>query len=65
MTQTNPEGPIHEMMRIYRAQEGIQMRDLAASIGIGASTLCRFEKGRQLDAPSTLKLINWLFGVSA
>ena len=64
-TDTAPEGPIHEMIRVYRAQEGLKMRELADWIGIGASTLCRFERGKQLDAHSTLKLINWLFGMKS
>jgi DNA-binding XRE family transcriptional regulator len=58
------EGPIHEMVRVYRAQENIDQKDLAEWIGIQPSSLCRFEKGRQLDAIHTIKIINWLFGLA-
>ena len=59
-TQTTP---IRAMLRQHRALHGIEQDKLAKQIGVSPSTLCRFEKGKTMDEQSTLRFINWLFGV--
>ncbi len=54
--------PIRAMIRQHRMTFGIEQRDLAATIGISASSLCRFERGKALDEAGTIRLIAWLFG---
>lgn len=54
--------PIRQMLRQYRALADIDQKDLAAAIGISASSLCRFEQGKSLDEAGTVRLIAWLFG---
>ena len=50
-----------KMIRIYRAAEGVEQRDLAVEIGMSASTLCRLESGHGgLDAGNLVKLLAWL-----
>lgn len=49
------------MFRQWRAISGRALRDVAAEIGIGHTTLSRIEKGETFDAETWLKLQVWLF----
>ncbi len=51
---------IAKMIRIWRASEGIDQKDLAAEIGIGASVLSRVEKGKSPDAAGAVKIMAWM-----
>lgn len=55
--------PVRVMLREYIALHEISQDTIAAAIGVHPSTLCRFIKGKSMDEPSTIRLINWLFGV--
>ncbi len=52
---------IGRILKIYRALEGLEQREVADQIGIGYSTLCRIEKGKSPDAKGMIKIIAWLF----
>lgn len=49
------------MLRQWRAISGRTLRDVAAEIGIGHTTLARIEKGETFDTETWLKLQVWLF----
>lgn len=49
------------MLRQWRAISGRTLRDVAAEIEIGHTTLARIEKGQTFDAETWLKLQVWLF----
>ncbi len=53
--------PVCAMLKQYRLLNDIEQKALAAEIGISASSLCRFEKGKSLDGQGTLQLVAWLF----
>ncbi len=57
-------GPIRTMLKQYRALSDVDQKDLADEIGISASSLCRFEKGKSLDERGTIRMIAWLFGTN-
>lgn len=52
---------IGELLKLWMAVEGIKVRDLAAEIGVSASTVSRITRGESMDAATMLKLIRWLF----
>lgn len=46
---------------LYRAAEGLSLRDAAAQIGIAASSLSRFESGGAgLSLGSFVRIMTWL-----
>lgn len=49
------------MLRRLRVIDERTLRDVAAEIGIGHTTLSRIEKGETFDAETWLKLQVWLF----
>jgi len=49
-----------EILRKWRIVEERPVRDLAAEIGISASTLYRIEHGEAMDAVTFLTLLAWL-----
>lgn len=53
---------LSRVIRVYRYHHKIVLRDLAKQIGIGASTLMRFEHGKAIDAETFLKILSWLTG---
>ena len=55
--------PIRNMLRLHRVWANLDQKDLAAEIGVSASSLCRFEQGKGMDEAGTIKLIAWLFAV--
>ena len=50
-----------DMLRLYIASEGFNMRDVGAAIGVSASTVSRICNGEMPDAQTLIKLINWMF----
>ena len=50
-----------ELIRLWRNVENVNVRDLAATLGISAATLSRLERGYEVDQSTMLKVINWLF----
>jgi transcriptional regulator with XRE-family HTH domain len=49
----------------WRFLHEINLRDMAAEIGIGTSTLQRLEVGKMPDAATLIILMNWLFATEA
>jgi len=54
--------PAAKMLRLYRAGESMDQKQLAAAIGIPASTLSSIERGRSVEWPSAVKVLTWMFG---
>jgi len=52
---------IGEMLQTYRNQERFGTREYAKMIGISHATLNRIENGKDVDAKTLLKLIEWVF----
>lgn len=48
------------VLRKWRTMEERQMRDVAKEIGVSASTLCRLEAGKDTDAQTLMRILNWL-----
>lgn len=53
-------GPV---LKAYRESRQLDQATLAEKIGIGASMLCRIEKGNAPAAPTLVKILCWLTGV--
>ena len=53
---------IGKILRCYRNQTGVSLRDLAKELHISAATLSRVENGCTCDQRTMLILITWLFG---
>ena len=49
-----------EVIQKWRLWQERNIRDLAAEIGISPSTLSRIERGERMDAPTFMKILNWL-----
>jgi DNA-binding XRE family transcriptional regulator len=49
-----------KLLRLYRAEYGFSVRDMAPRIGVSAATLNRIERGHGMDATSLVKVITWL-----
>lgn len=50
-----------KLLRNYRLVHEIGMREMAKDIGIGASTLCRIEGGKEPDLATWLIIQEWLW----
>jgi hypothetical protein len=50
-----------KLLRTWRLVTETDMRTAAVKIGIGASTLCRIEAGREPDLRTWLKIQEWLW----
>lgn len=48
------------LVKLYRTIENITVRDLAAEIGTSASTISRVENGKDPDAKTLMKILEWL-----
>lgn len=48
------------VLKKYRLMMEYDLRAVAKEIGISAATLMRIEHGREIDAKTFLKIINWL-----
>lgn len=49
------------VLRKWRLMTELTVREVAASIGISAATLCRFENGENIDGQTMAKILRWLF----
>ena len=54
---------IGELIKAWRDKYRLGVRSAAKSIGVSAATISRIERGKQIDAETMLKLVNWLFMV--
>lgn len=48
------------LLKRYRIFEEINQRDFAAELGISASTLCRIERGEEMDGNTLAKILTWM-----
>ncbi len=48
------------LIKLYRLEHGITLRDFAKQVGIGYLALRRFEHGQQVEKKTTLRIIVWL-----
>jgi len=53
-----------EVLKSWRDDQGINIRDAAAMIGVTHSTLSRLERGLPIDADNLIAVIHWLTGRS-
>ena len=51
-----------QMLVLYRASTGANVRDTAAAIGTSAATLSRIERGHQPDLATWRRIESWLLG---
>lgn len=59
MTNNKPT-KLGACLRSYRLLKELDLRTLGKEIGISAPTLMRIEAGRQTDAGTLLKILNWM-----
>lgn len=50
------------ILRRWRLANDFGLEETAEKIGINYKCLYRLERGHQVDMPSTIKIISWLFG---
>lgn len=48
------------MIRCYRQMNERELRTVAKEIGISAATLMRIEHGRECDASTLMKILQWM-----
>ena len=48
------------LIRAYREKCGLTVRQLASQIGVGHTTLFRFERGETINTRSWVKIITWV-----
>lgn len=51
---------VGELLKIYRAFEGFNIRDFAKDLHVSPATLSRIERGENMDGKTLAKIINWL-----
>jgi transcriptional regulator with XRE-family HTH domain len=61
MTKGKPK-KLGAVLKCYRLLKERNLRELAKEIGVSASTLCRLETGRAIDAETLVKILNWFLG---
>ena len=49
-----------QVIRKYRVNSELSLRDVGKEIGIGAATLMRLEQGRDPDGATLAKVLVWL-----
>jgi len=49
-----------EVMRLWRQEHRLSVREAAAQVGISAATWNRIERGHGLSAQVLVKLLDWL-----
>lgn len=59
MTNAKPT-KLGAVLRSYRLLKELDLRTLGKEIGVSAPTLMRIEAGRQTDAGTLLKILNWM-----
>lgn len=55
-----PITPLGQMLRLYRTSQGIDMREMGKQMGIGASTICRLESGKEVTLPTAIAILSWM-----
>jgi transcriptional regulator with XRE-family HTH domain len=53
---------IGNLLSLYRYKNDLTVRQMADQLGVSAATVSRIESGKDIDAKTLIKLINWLFG---
>ena len=51
---------VGELIKLYRAMEGFNIRDFAAELDISSATLSRIERGENMDGKTLGKIMKWL-----
>jgi transcriptional regulator with XRE-family HTH domain len=51
---------IGKILRKWRIVNELSIKDVAGSIGLAPSTLFKIENDAPVDAPTLMRLINWL-----
>jgi transcriptional regulator with XRE-family HTH domain len=51
-----------EVIRRWRRNSDIGLREAAREIGVSHGTLSRIERDEEMDAKTLVKLLTWLFG---
>jgi ribosome-binding protein aMBF1 (putative translation factor) len=54
--------PFGEMLRAYRTQKQLSLRDLEKKIDVPSATLSRLENGKDPDVDTFLRILAWMFG---
>lgn len=52
---------LRRLLKAYRIHYELNMRTMAKELGVSTATISRIENGKNIDADTLLKLINWLF----
>ena len=52
------------VIRKYRVNSELSLRDVGKEIGIGPATLMRLEQGRDPDGQTLAKVLAWLFSTN-
>ena len=52
------------VLRKYRLMKKCDLRTQAKELGIAAATLLRIEQGKDCDAKTLAKILNWLMGAA-
>lgn len=61
MKQEKKTSRLGRLLKLDRYVGEIGVREAATVLGISAATYSRIENGKQIDADTQLKLINWFF----
>lgn len=54
-----------EVIRRWRRNSDVGLREAAREIGISHGTLSRIERGEEMDAKTLVKILAWLFSDAA
>lgn len=52
---------IGKLLKSYRHDSRIGMREMASALKLSPATYCRIENGKEVSQETMLMLINWLF----
>ncbi len=52
--------PLGEMLYLFRAHHRLKVRQLARRINILPSTLCRIEAGKECNAHTFVRILEWM-----
>ena len=52
------------IMRRWRLVEDLGLREMAATLGISAATLSRFENGHNVDGATLTRIFTWVLAES-
>jgi transcriptional regulator with XRE-family HTH domain len=54
-----------EVIRRWRRNSDVGLREAAREIGVSHGTLSRIERGEEMDAKTLVKILAWLFSEAA